>query len=382
MQGKQKVIPVLAKENLIQTKSITLVLTHQCNLRCTYCYEKHKDDLTMPLELAKQIVDKELNADDGIAEAEIDLFGGEPLLEFETIKQLIEYTKTKKYPKDYIFFITTNGILLDEERKAWLAANTQYLQMGLSLDGTREMHNLNRCNSFDKIDLEFFRRVYPDQLVKMTISDKTLPKLAEGVIFCHEKGFDVSCNLAYGIDWSSAENKATFEEQLMRLMQYYIANPQIKPCAMLDINRIKSMSYLSDKNVRYCGAGYAMRAYDYDGKFYPCQHFLPLSIGKDMAENSLNIDFSSYELEDSELTRECRECVIRNVCPTCYGENYSSTGNIHLRDTNMCKMFKIQFKALAYFASELFRLNRLNDMPKADVAAILKSALLINQKID
>lgn len=381
MQSEQKVSQKLTQKNSIQTKSITLVLTHQCNLRCIYCYEKHKDDRTMSLELAKKILDYELTLDDGIPEAEIDLFGGEPLLEFDTVRDLIEYAKTRSYPKNYIFFITTNGILLDESRKAWLRENTDYLQMGLSLDGTREMHNINRCNSFDKIDLDFFRNTYPDQLVKMTISDKTLKTLSEGVIFCHQQGFGVSCNLAYGIDWSSEENKSVLEEQLMKLIEFYLAHPDIKPCAMLDINRLKSMSQITDRSVRYCGAGYAMKAYDNDGKFYPCQHFLPLSIGKDMADASLKIDFSKYELDDGDLTRECRECVIRNVCPTCYGENYSSTGNIHLRDGNMCKLFKIQFKALAYFVSELFRLDRLTGYTKAEIASLLKSSLLINQSI-
>jgi len=355
-------------------------LTHQCNLRCVYCYEKHKDDNVMPLEEALRIIDRELTMDDGIDEVEIDLFGGEPLLEFETVKGIVEYAKTKSYPKDYIFFITTNGILLDDERKAWLKANTDYLQMGLSLDGTPEMQNINRCNSFNKLDLAFFRETYPTQDVKMTVSSLTLPNLAEGVIFCHEQGFEVSCNLAYGIDWSAEENKNIFERELMKLVEYYIDNPNVKPCAMLDVNRIKGLSYAADKKIRYCGAGYAMKAYDYDGSFYPCQHFLPISIGKELAEASLKIDFGEFQLDDEVFPPECRQCAMSNVCPTCYGENFSATGDIHKRDMSMCKLFKIQFKALAFFAAELFARDRLKGT-NAEVAAILKAALIINDRI-
>ena len=365
----------------IQSKSITLVLTHQCNLRCGYCYEKHKDNETMSLEMAKSILDYELTLDDGINDAEIDLFGGEPLLEFETIKALVEYAKQRTYPKGYIFFITTNGVLLDDERKAWFKENARYLQMGLSLDGTKEMHDRNRCNSFDSIDLDFFQTVYPAQSVKMTISNATLQNLAEGVIFCHETGFNVSCNLAYGIDWSSSENAALLEYQLMMLIEYYKEHPEITPCAMLDVNRLKYLSYSMNEFSRYCGAGYAMKAYDYDGQAYPCQHFLPISIGKEKALASLDIDFSEYVLDEAELTKECRDCVIRNLCPSCYGENFSATGNIHRRDKNMCHLFKIQFKALAYFISELFRLDRLQSYSNAEKAALLKSALLINQAL-
>ena len=190
-----------------KSKNITLVLTHRCNLDCVYCYEHHKNSSVMSAELAKSIVDKELTMNDGVSMVEFDFFGGEPLLEFDTVKEVVEYTIKKEYDKDYIFFITTNGVLLDDERKKWLKEHTDALQIGLSLDGTKEMHDINRNRSFDKIDLDFFRDTYPEESVKMTVSKETLPKLAEGVMFCHDKGFDVSCNLAYGIDWDNKENQ-------------------------------------------------------------------------------------------------------------------------------------------------------------------------------
>ena len=369
------------KESKISSKNITLVLTHQCNLRCIYCYEKHKDDQTMSIEKAKEIVDYELTLDDGIPFVEIDLFGGEPLLEFDTVRALIEYTAQREYPKDYIFFITTNGVLLDEERKAWLRANTDRLQLGLSLDGHREMHNLNRGNSFDKIDLAFFRDVYPEESVKMTISDRTLPMLADGVRFCHEFGFEVSCNLAYGIDWDREENKRIFEEQLMRLIEYYIENPQVKPCALLDINRLKSLAREQECGGRYCGAGYAMRAYDFDGTCYPCQHFLPLSVGEEKAKQSLTIDFSTEALDQNEPIEQCAKCAIRNVCPTCYGNNFAATGNVKMRDLRLCELNKIQFKAIAYFAAKRFENGQFGELSKPDMAAILKSALFVSEAL-
>lgn len=369
------------EKSKIHQKSITLVLTHQCNLRCTYCYEKHKDGQTMPLQLAKQIVDYELNLDDGIDNVEIDLFGGEPLLEFETVRGLIDYCRGNDYPKNYIFFITTNGVLLNDERKEWLRNNTDMLQMGLSLDGTKAMHDKNRNNSFDKIDLQFFKSVYGLQAVKMTVSAETLPSLAEGVIFCHEQGFEVSCNLAYGIDWSNPNNVSLLEGQLMALIDYYLSHPGVKPCAMLDVNRLKSLSYTMEEYHRYCGAGYAMKAYDYDGQVYPCQHFLPISIGREKALQSLDIDFTNSVTDERNFTAECKTCIIRNLCPTCYGENFAATGNIHLRDMNMCRLFKVQFKALAYFAAKLFGAGMLPGS-NADKAAMLKSAMLINEQLN
>ena len=103
-----------------KSKNITLVLTHQCNLDCVYCYEHHKNSCTMSAELAQSIVDRELSMDDGVSMVEFDFFGGEPLLEFDTIKKVVETTIAKEYEKDYIFFITTNGVLLNDEQKEWL----------------------------------------------------------------------------------------------------------------------------------------------------------------------------------------------------------------------------------------------------------------------
>ena len=262
-----------------KTKYLTLVLTHQCNLSCTYCYEKHKDHIKMPLEKAKQILDYEMNLNDGFSEVEIDLFGGEPLLCFNEIKTIVEYAKEQHYNKPFIFFITTNGVLLDDEMKKWFRGNTDIVQMSLSLDGTRKMHDINRSNSYDKIDISFFRETYPFQKIKMTVSNQTLNDLAEGVIFSHKLGFNIICDLAYGIDWTNVENKQVFEKQLMLLIDFYLNNPNIEPFSMFNVEKLINVSALANKNMRMCGAGFSMKDYDCDGVCYPCQHFLPISVG-------------------------------------------------------------------------------------------------------
>ena len=86
----------------LDNKYLTLVLTHQCNLRCTYCYEKHKDNKKMTFKTACDILTKEMNIEDGSKNVEIDLFGGEPLLEFDLIKRLVEWSRTQNWKKNYI----------------------------------------------------------------------------------------------------------------------------------------------------------------------------------------------------------------------------------------------------------------------------------------
>ena len=335
----------------------------------------------MSPDLAKEIIHKELTMDDGVSMVEFDFFGGEPLLEFDTIKQAVEDTVQKQYDKDYIFFITTNGVLLDDTRKAWFRKHVDSLRMGLSLDGTKKMHDVNRNKSFDALDLAFFRELYPEETVKMTISKQTLGDLAEGVIFCHEQGFEVSCNLAYGINWDNAENQAVFSQQLRALIEYYLEHPDVKPCSLLDVNRIKSIAEPQEASYRVCGAGYAMRAYDCDGTCYPCQYFLPICVGDEKAKRSLTLDFSDIKLRETQVDEKCKTCFIRNACPTCYGNNYATTGDVYRRDMRICKMNMIQFRAISYFAVKRFEKQQLGEYSTVEQAAILKAALAILQEI-
>ena len=360
------------------TKYLTLVITHQCNLNCTYCYEKHKDDKVMTFEQAVEILDAELNSNDDYDNVEICLLGGEPLLEFDLIERIVEYTKKQTYMKSFYFFISTNGTLLDEYRKRWFWDNRKYVQMGLSLDGTKNMHDRNRCGSFDKIDINFFVKCYPEQGIKMTVSNETIQNLAEGVIYCYDLGFNnVSCNLAFGIDWSNADNERVFAEQLKKLVNFYVQNPKIKPCSLLDAELLVNISQAENKNLKVCGSGRGTTAYDFDGKQYPCQFFLPLSLGEETAKLALELDLSQDEIPTVSMDSKCISCCLRNICSTCYGANYAATGNIYHHDLSMCRLMKIQYFATAALVLELYEQDLLNSFDQRTKAAIVKSALLI-----
>lgn len=208
----------------------------------------------------------------------------------------------------------------------------------------------------------------------MTISKETLPHLAEGVIELHKKGFKISCNLAYQIDWSDEENATLLERELLKLIDYYIEHPNIEPCSMLDMS-ISNISINSDDAYRFCGAGYSMRSYDVDGEFYPCQFFMPLSLGEEKAKKSKEIIFPKEILPKEELDEKCVSCVLRSICPNCLGANFASTGNIYKRDENMCRLTKITLKARAYFRAvqwEKGLLKGSDDEIKATLNAIVK----------
>ena len=361
-------------------KCITLILTQACNLKCTYCYEHQKSCKTMSFETAKMVLDNEFSKSDGYDLIQIDLFGGEPFLEFDLIKNITEYVEQNFNGYNYRLFASTNGTLVHGEVQKWLLEKRRIFSCGLSLDGNRNMHNINRSNSFDAIDLDFFAHNYPNQTVKMTISVETLPHLYDGVVFCHEKGFKVACNLAFGIDWSDPKNMTVLEEQLLLLIDYYIENPSIEPCTMLN-GEIAQLGYegIDEKCVKWCGAGTHMRTYDVDGKCYPCQFFTPMSTNSNHKYDDRTVVFEQ-NIPIEKLDKKCQLCKVRAACPFCYGSNYANTGNLYIQDDNICKLTRKILLARSYFKALQWKNGQL-DLTEEKEQALLRSILLIQENL-
>ena len=103
----------LDTENL--TKTFTITLTQSCNLNCSYCYENHKSKQYLSIKKAYEIIDKEISSCEKERKIEIDLFGGEPFIKFEHIKNIVEYVEANYSSRNITVFISTNGTLLTEE---------------------------------------------------------------------------------------------------------------------------------------------------------------------------------------------------------------------------------------------------------------------------
>jgi uncharacterized protein len=347
-------------------KYIMLTVTHQCNLNCIYCYEHHKSKKTMSFSVAQEALLRHFDMPGPHKEFQIDFFGGEPFLEFDLIKNICNWTWGNRWPKPYFFFATSNGTLIHGAIQSWLTENKDKFIVGLSLDGTREMHNSNRSKSFDNIDWKYFLKTWPKQPVKLTISNKTLPNLYEGVKFLHELGFRIEGNLAYGLDWSDRRNIDLLAAQLDELISYYAANPSIEPCRILslDISRVVTNSTPRVKKV--CGVGTNMVAVDVDGQEYPCHLFEPLSLGN-CAVKSVEVDFYDSKLfHDS----RCERCVLLSICPTCYGINFRESGSSAARDRAICALTRV--RAVACAKLEAFKLAASSITPDEDEVSAAK----------
>jgi uncharacterized protein len=191
-------------------RTLTLMTTHSCNLECIYCYEKKQSSKKdMEIEVAKDAIKRYMISDDNFDKIIIDFFGGEPLLAFSLIRQVVEWVISQEWPKAYHFSIGTNGTLLTNEIKNWLYNNRNYLSVSLSIDGCKKAHDLTRDNSYDLIypHISFFKDTWPDQAAKMTICAETIPYVAESVIELEEMGLMFTANIAFEDFWGGPEKK-------------------------------------------------------------------------------------------------------------------------------------------------------------------------------
>jgi len=207
------------------TRYVSLMMTHKCNLNCVYCYEKYKNTQVMDVDDAKKYIYKafEEAARAGRYKAlELSMMGGEPLLEFEKIKEISEWVWSHDWPLDYILFASTNGTLLTEEMKQWFSDNRDKFVLGISLDGTAESQSSNRGHLASTVDIDFFVETWPKQGIKCTVSKESVSHIAEDVIFIHSKGFKtIYANLAFGVDWEW-NHLSVFQTQLIKLVDFYL----------------------------------------------------------------------------------------------------------------------------------------------------------------
>lgn len=328
-------------ENL--TRVIILIITYDCNLRCSYCYEPKKSHYRMSAEKAKQILRDEINGlDDSYSNVIIQFMGGEPMLSFEFIKDVSEWIWAQDFKVEVRnIHAPTNGTILTDEMKRWLTANKEKFSLALSFDGDKFMQDANRSESYKEIDLNFFSTTFPDVAIKMTLSPDTISHFYEGFKYLHEKGFkEVGPSLAIGdnLGWTKEHLNILFQ-QLNLIVDYLLDNPHIHKVGNFDIPVWDILD--PDSIDRSCRVGKDIVCYDCDGTTYPCHIFSPVTLDVEKAKQSKNIDFDEVRKSPTPCTR----CVLKRACTRCYGINYRDRGNCALPSPFDCAQFKLFFFA-------------------------------------
>ncbi len=145
-------------------KALCLHIAHTCNLNCEYCFASqgkyNGDRALMSLEVGKRAIDFLIENSGSRTNLEVDFFGGEPLMNWDVCKQIVEYARSieKEHHKNFRFTLTTNGVLVDDEVIEY--CNKEMANVVLSLDGRKEVHDRTRVDyagngSFDRIVPKF-----------------------------------------------------------------------------------------------------------------------------------------------------------------------------------------------------------------------------------
>lgn len=360
--------------------SPSLCVTHSCNLDCIYCYQTHDGENRMSFETACKSIDWIFaNIPSDMSGVEISFIGGEPLVEFELIKRVYDYTLANYSNESFIFYATTNGVLLTPEMKSWLSAHKDTFVLGLSLDGTPDTHNHNRSNSYNKIDIDFFRKTWPNQGVKMTISEYSLNNLADNVIYIHNLGFKEidGVNLFEGnFDWSDEKYVKIIIPQLRKLVDFYVEHDDLTVDQMLG-RRIDLCEEPDRPQKKWCGIGTGAIFFDTDGTRYPCPFVTPMTFSDKELNDIMKTDFNDQTVFVDE---GCfNDCYIYPVCPRCAGANYLVKKSFSERDKSKCRLQKLITLYCADLQARRLIKNK-NSIPENRIYNTIEAIMKIKEK--
>ena len=343
-------------------KAMCLHIAHDCNLRCKYCFASTGDFGTgrklMPFSVGKQAIDFLLEKSVGRENLEVDFFGGEPLMNFDVVKQIVEYARSKEeeYGKHFKFTITTNGMLLDDDNIDYI--NKEMSNVVLSIDGRKEVNDRMRVRvdgsgSYDRI-IERYKKLVEkrgdkEYYVRGTYTKYNLD-FTEDVMHLYEEGFD-QISVEPVMEDPSVEYAIT-EDDLDKIYAEYDKLvdkiSEIKKQGKF-INFFHFMIDLDQgpcvvKRLRGCGSGNEYVSITPDGDIYPCHQFVGHEEYKmgNLEEGTFNEDIKKEFAGCHVYSKpSCQECWARFYCSGgCNANNYIYNGDIHKSHELSCKIMR------------------------------------------
>lgn len=343
-------------------KAMCLHIAHDCNLRCDYCFAAQGDfggeRKLMSFETGRRAIDFLLEQSGDRENLELDFFGGEPLMNFDVVRKVVEYARSKEaqYGKRFRFTTTTNGLLLDADKIEFL--NREMANVVLSIDGRKAVNDRLRrrvdgSGCYDAIVPRYqaFRSVRGDRdyYVRGTFTRYNLD-FAKDVLHLYELGFDqISVEPAV----SDAKDPYSLREDDMpavfaeyeRLAQKYL---EIRRAGgyfnffhfMLDLDQ----GPCAIKRLRGCGCGNEYVAVTPEGDIYPCHQFVGLDGWKlgNLYDGSFDASRKEYFAKANVYTKEeCSKCWAKFYCSGgCNANNLLYAGDVMKPFKLACEMQK------------------------------------------
>ena len=343
-------------------KAMCLNIAHDCNLRCKYCFASTGDfgkgRKLMTFETGKKAIDFLLEKSLDRKNLELDFFGGEPLMNFDVVKQIVEYARSREaeYGKKFRFTITTNGVLLDDDKIDFI--NREMSNVVLSIDGRKEVNDYMRkrvdgSGCYDKIMPAFKKLVEKrgdkEYYVRGTFTKNNLD-FSNDVFDLYNIGFDqisvepVACEASADYAITEKELPAIFKEY-ERLAERILDNEKKGKKFnffhfMLDLDQ----GPCAIKRLRGCGCGNDYVAITPDGDIYPCHQFVGIEEFKmgNIDEGTFDTNMKSYFSKTHVYTKpECKKCWAKFYCSGgCNANNYQYAGDVHNAHKLSCQLQK------------------------------------------
>ena len=357
-------IAMAGDESESYIKALCLNVIHDCNLRCKYCFADEGEykgcRKPMSAEVGKRAIDYVLENSGNIKNIEVDLFGGEPLMVFDTIKEIVDYAKEKDklYNKNIRFTMTTNATLLNDEIIDYIDKNMGNII--LSIDGRKEVNDNVRI----RVDGSgCYDRILPNIKKMVDRRDPSKQYYARGTFTRENTDFfeDVMALANEGFSEISIEpvvlpdshNLSIRSEDLPKIYeQYDMLYKEMLRRAENNDNPFKFYHFNIDlnggpcvyKRIAGCGAGHEYVAITPDGDIYPChqfvgnEEFLLGNINSGIKNKNLSKDFKNAHIYNKP---KCKECWARFYCSGgCQANNFNFNGDMNIPYEIGCKMQK------------------------------------------
>ncbi len=343
-------------------KALCLHIAHTCNLNCSYCFASqgkyHGERALMSFEVGKRALDFLIENSGTRRNLEVDFFGGEPLMNWDVVKDLVKYARSveKEHNKNFRFTLTTNGMLIDEDVIDF--ANKEMSNVVLSLDGRKEIHDLTRVDyagngSYDKIVPKFQEIVKSrhgkDYYMRGTFTHAN-PDFTKDVFHMADLGFtELSMEPVVS---SPDDPMALTKEDLEIVKEQYeiLAKEMIK--RKKEGRGFTFYHYMIDltggpciyKRISGCGSGTEYMAVTPWGDLYPCHQFVGEEcyklgdIWNGVTNENLREEFRSC---NAYARPECADCWAKLYCSGgCAANSYHASGTIRGIYEPGCELFR------------------------------------------
>lgn len=341
-----------------------LILTDQCNLRCSYCFEKDKNPHNMSDETALTAVDFLMEESGTTKNITLLFFGGEPLLRFDLMQKIWSYASKRadELGKKITWDMTTNGTLMTEEKAKWLRDHgVKYL---LSMDGGKEDHDryrkyANGRGSFDVIakQLRVMKRYQPWMGAKISVTPESARNLCKSMQELHGLGINqFILGYAHGLPWT-LDDLHGYEQTMYEVCELYLKKKYNKEYFRLTLFEEGEPGESTSQCSFGCGAGRGRFCVDSYGDIYGCSKLATITGMNNGVLPYGNVfqgftrihNRAQFLITEIGPRDKCANCEFKEVCGGgCPAVNYKATGSIYDPDDLGCRIVFINQRVHEY----------------------------------